>query len=173
MIWPIYALYVLTVAFIRAYKWIELQILKLFSPLIRRKGVKLAASLGVVLHSEQELESENSKKEAVEQSEIALLKCEKYDKLVHIKYSDSSFFTRVANTGLLGLGESYMDGTWDYCNSPEDLTELGTRVLENNMFDLYYNWWNRTLEKLELHTFNLQTRKRAFQVGQVHYDLGM
>ncbi len=172
MIWPIYALYVLTVDFIRVYKWIELQILKVFSPLLRRKGIKLAATLGVVLHSEQDTDSNNSGKGTVEQSEIALLKCEKYDKLVHFKYTNNSLFTRVANTGLLGFGECFMDGTFDYCNSPDDLTEMGTRMLENDMFDLYYNWWNKTLEKLELHTFNLQTRKRAFQVGEVHYDLG-
>lgn len=156
----------LTVALIRAYKWTELQLLKLFSPLLQSQGVKLAASLGVVLYSEQD--SEESEKSLTKGAQ----KIKKYDKLVHMKYTDNSFFTRIANTGLLGFGECFMDGTINYCNSPEELTEMGTRLLENNTIDFYYNWWNKCLEWLELHTFNLQTRQRAFQVGKVHYDLG-
>ncbi len=64
-----------------------------------------------------------------------------------------------------------MDGAFDAKNL-EELTEFGKRLMEHDMMTWYWHPWNRFLEWVELHAFNLQTRKRAFHVVKEHYNLG-
>lgn len=74
---------------------------------------------------------------------------------------------RVLARGSLGLGESYMDGWWD-C---EQLDELISRVLQVRLDEQVGRpgwWWALLRARLT----NLQSLSRAWQVGQVHYDLG-
>ena len=74
---------------------------------------------------------------------------------------------RVLARGSLGLGESYMDGWWD-C---EQLDELISRVLQARLDEQVGRpgwWWALLRARLT----NLQSLSRAWQVGQVHYDLG-
>ncbi len=80
------------------------------------------------------------------------------------------FYAKVLGKWSLGLGESYMDGDWD-C---ERLDEFFTRILRAQLdqkapvrLKLPF-----ILEALRNRLFNLQSRSRAFQVGELHYDVG-
>lgn len=162
----VYSIYVLVVGLIRLYKWVELQVLKLCSPLIHQFGINELKKLGIVTHfpGDPKWREADSKK--------VLSECTKYDSLIHLKVEDTKFFAYVANGGDTAAGEMYMDKRWDECGTEEDLTQFAKRLFEANYFDYYYNWWNSTLTWLELFAFNLQTRERAFQVGVIHYNLG-
>ncbi len=162
----VYFVYTLVVGLIRVYKWLELQILKLFTPLIRRIVKFLLKPLGIVIHcpGEPKCTEDDNKK--------ALSDCTTYDTLIHLNVYDNIFFSMVAKGGSSSSSEMFLDKIWDICGSEEELTQLTKRILEGKMFDYYYYWWNSTLEWLELFAFNLQTRQRAFQVGVVHYNLG-
>ncbi len=167
MIWPVYLFYVLIVGFIRIYKWIELQVLRVFTRLIKSFVKKRLEEAGIVLHCPDDPKWSSTDNKRV------LSKCSpKYDSLIHVNIHDNDFFPRVANSNVLGTMESYLDKNWDVEGTDENSTQFGYRLLKSNSIDMYYNWWNSTLEWLELYAFNLQTRKRAFEVGVVHYDLG-
>ena len=74
---------------------------------------------------------------------------------------------RILARGSLGLGESYMDGWWD-C---ERLDELICRLLHARLDEQAGRpgwWWAVLRARLT----NLQSLRRAWQVGRVHYDLG-
>ena len=74
---------------------------------------------------------------------------------------------RVLSRGSRGLGESYMDGWWD-C---ERVDELICKVLAARLDEQVGRpgwWWALLRARLT----NLQSLGRAWQVGQVHYDLG-
>ena len=74
---------------------------------------------------------------------------------------------RVLSQGSLGLGESYMDGWWD-C---EQLDGFFCRVLQARLDEQVGRpgwWWTLLRARLT----NLQSLRRAWQVGRVHYDLG-
>lgn len=84
-----------------------------------------------------------------------------------IQVYDDSVYDIFLSRNSLALGESYMDKKWD-C---EDLSGMWTKVLSNKI-QIRKNIL--TDPKLFLGTFlsNLQSRKRAFEVGEQHYDLG-
>lgn len=174
MNFAIYCVYVTIVGLIRVIKWIELRVLLLLTPFLKRKAKTVAARIGLVLHCPGDDTNQNSSLSA-EKEQLILEKCKgKYDNLIHIKGNDDSYFAKICNLGTLGLGEAFMEKAWDaYGENWEDVTEVATRALENNLLDLFYRWpTNCFYEWLELHAFNLQTRKKAFEVGKVHYDLG-
>ncbi|ENO13027.2 cyclopropane fatty acyl phospholipid synthase [Marinobacter nanhaiticus D15-8W] len=74
---------------------------------------------------------------------------------------------RVFAGGSMGLGESYMDGDWEV----EQLDEFFNRVmrahLEQKVRPSTVIW-----QALKSRFFNRQSLKRAYQVGEQHYDLG-
>lgn len=74
---------------------------------------------------------------------------------------------RVLARGSLGLGESYMDGWWD-C---EQLDEFICRVLRARL-DEKVGRSALMLQSVRSRLFNLQNLRRAWKVGEVHYDLG-
>ncbi|HEY7774965.1 MAG TPA: cyclopropane fatty acyl phospholipid synthase [Kineobactrum sp.] len=76
-------------------------------------------------------------------------------------------FERVSARGSLGLGESYMDGAWDAQQLDEFFTRLFRAALDQKVKPL-----GLILHGLRNRLFNLQTLQRAWQVGEVHYDLG-
>jgi cyclopropane-fatty-acyl-phospholipid synthase len=87
-----------------------------------------------------------------------------WDPQVH----DQKFYRRVLTEGSLGLGESYMDEWWD-C---EKLDEFFCRVLYTHLDrEVKRNKW-LLLTVLRARAFNMQSRKRAFQIGERHYDTG-
>jgi len=92
-----------------------------------------------------------------------------------IQVHDQRFYDRVIHQGLLGLGESYMDGWWD-C---QKLDEFFYRVIKANLeqevkadgrqlFSLFLTKLN-LLKRILL---NVQNRRRALKSAQSHYDLG-
>ena len=69
--------------------------------------------------------------------------------------------------GSLGLGESYMKGWWD-C---QQLDEFIARLLAARLDERAGNAV-MLLQALRAQLFNLQSLRRAWRVGEVHYDLG-
>jgi cyclopropane-fatty-acyl-phospholipid synthase len=85
-----------------------------------------------------------------------------------IKVHDERFFARVLAGGTLGFGEAYMDGWWD-C---EALDEMCSRAISARLDERFtYSPRNLLAFAISLLT-NRQSRRRARQVGEVHYDLG-
>lgn len=85
-----------------------------------------------------------------------------------IQVKNPRLFKRVLQEGSLGLGESYMDGWWE-CDRLDIFFDKVLRAgletqLPHNIKD--------TLRIAVARLFNLQSRKRAWQVGKEHYDLG-
>jgi cyclopropane-fatty-acyl-phospholipid synthase len=85
-----------------------------------------------------------------------------------IKVKDNNFYTRVMTRGSLGLGESYMDGWWD-C---QRLDEFFYRVLRTDIESRVRKNWTIFISILRARVFNLQSRRRALQIGEKHYDTG-
>jgi cyclopropane-fatty-acyl-phospholipid synthase len=84
-----------------------------------------------------------------------------------IRVKDRDFFPKVALHGSLGLGESYMAGDWE-C---EGLDDLVCRVFRSGIPGRA----KRTAEVnawLKSRLTNMQRKGRAFNIGQVHYDIG-
>jgi cyclopropane-fatty-acyl-phospholipid synthase len=77
------------------------------------------------------------------------------------------FYGRLLSGGRLAAGESYMDGWWD----AEALDELCTRVHQDDLAAKVGKWETMWLALNEL-VFNRQTKSRAAEVAQEHYDLG-
>src|SRR3990167_5385244 len=87
-----------------------------------------------------------------------------WDIVVH----DDRFYHRVLSQGSLGLGESYMDGWWDSGHLDEGVSRIIRADIEKRIkinARLVLNYARATLT-------NLQSRSRAFQIGERHYDIG-
>ncbi|MDX5363878.1 MAG: cyclopropane fatty acyl phospholipid synthase [Pseudazoarcus pumilus] len=74
---------------------------------------------------------------------------------------------RILARGSLGLGEAYMEGWWD-CDR---LDEFFARVLAAHLDEKVGNM-TMMMQGLRARLFNLQSMRRAWQVGQEHYDIG-
>ncbi|MBB3182812.1 cyclopropane-fatty-acyl-phospholipid synthase [Halomonas fontilapidosi] len=85
-----------------------------------------------------------------------------------IRVLHPDFFSRVLHQGTLGLGEAYMDGWWE-CDS---IDELATRLLLNGLGDHARSTTERLKYRLQAGFLNLQSKARAYMVGEAHYDLG-
>lgn len=84
-----------------------------------------------------------------------------------IQVHDSSFYQRVLSSGPLGLGEAYMDGLWD-CEALDDLVyQLLRADLEHHISPL-----KLLLLVVQSKIVNLQSPRRAFHIGEHHYDVG-
>lgn len=85
-----------------------------------------------------------------------------------IKVRNEKLYERVLTQGSLGLGEAYMEKWWD-C---EKLDEFFCRSLRFGLEEKI----NRNLKILfglmVAKTFNRQPKKRAFHIGEKHYDMG-
>lgn len=85
-----------------------------------------------------------------------------------IKVNNPRFYRRVLADSSLGLGEAYMDGWWD-CKAIDQFffrvlrADLGSKIKPNAKL---------VLEILKAKLFNLQSKSRAFIVGEKHYDIG-
>jgi cyclopropane-fatty-acyl-phospholipid synthase len=87
-----------------------------------------------------------------------------------IQVKDDAIYQRILTSGSLGFGESYMDGDWD---CPR-LDELFTRLMRADIDEKVAGWFKlrMVLEQLRRYLFNPQSSRRAFQVGERHYDIG-
>ena len=86
-----------------------------------------------------------------------------WDMQVH----DDRLYDRILAKGTLGLGEAYMDGWWDCAQLDQFICNVMRAGLRKHIAPLSLLW-----PMLRARLFNLQHRGRAFQVGEVHYDLG-
>lgn len=87
-----------------------------------------------------------------------------------IQVFDERVYSLILAKGSLGFGEAYMDGMWE-C---ESLDQLFHRLLNVDVEEKIDGWSRvRLLGEILRHgLFNLQSNKRAFQVGEQHYDIG-
>jgi cyclopropane-fatty-acyl-phospholipid synthase len=85
-----------------------------------------------------------------------------------LQVHDPRFYERVLSDGSLGVGESYMDGWWD-CDS---IDEMINRALKLNLDVRIGQAWKLIFPLLKARLFNQQSRSKAFEVGEAHYDLG-
>lgn len=85
-----------------------------------------------------------------------------------IQVNNNRFYRRVLSEVELGLGESYMDGWWD-C---EALDQFIDRVMRAKLDQKVRGNWKIVLHALQYRLLNMQKLKRAFEVGEKHYDIG-
>jgi len=81
---------------------------------------------------------------------------------------DPRAYPRILSQGNLGLGEAYMDGWWE-C---EQLDEFIHRALRANLEAQVSISWQEAWQLLSGLLANLQSKARAYMVGERHYDLG-
>jgi cyclopropane-fatty-acyl-phospholipid synthase len=85
-----------------------------------------------------------------------------------IQVHDERFFKRAVTEVELGLGESYMDGWWNV----EKLDDMIFRVIRADLQNkIKYNL-KVALQLSGFYFINMQARRRAFIIGERHYDLG-
>lgn len=85
---------------------------------------------------------------------------------IQVRHPD--FFPRVLHQGTLGLGEAYMDGWWD-CDQIDEMANL---LLRHGLAERAHTPSERLMYRLQSGFFNLQSKARAYIVGEAHYDLG-
>jgi cyclopropane-fatty-acyl-phospholipid synthase len=77
------------------------------------------------------------------------------------------FYSRVLGHGTLGLGEAWMEGWWD-CRA---LDELVARAWAAEL-PRKIRAWRDMPRIIQARLFNLQHGRRAFRIGEHHYDIG-
>ncbi len=110
-----------------------------------------------------------SKSEALVRELLALAEIEvngshPWDIQVH----DDRLYDRIVQKTEVGFGEAYMDGWWD----AEAIDELITRVLLADLRSILKGDYTLAIKAFATRLFNLQSKARAFEVGEHHYDLG-
>ena len=87
-----------------------------------------------------------------------------------IQVNDDRLYARIYRDGSLGLAEAYMEGWWD-C---EKLDVLFTKAIGANLSENLVGLVRIKIALISVahKIFNFQTVKRAFQVGEQHYDIG-
>lgn len=85
-----------------------------------------------------------------------------------IKVYDDAFYKRAVTEGELGIGESYMDGWWD----AEKIDEMIYRILRAQLDKKIRRKFSILFKLFTARLFNLQSKKKAFIIGERHYDLG-
>jgi len=80
---------------------------------------------------------------------------------------NQALFQRILAQGSLGFGEAYMDGWWD-CPAIDQLVFHAMRArLDSKLHSL-----TLLFDALRARLTNRQSRRRAFQVGEHHYNIG-
>jgi cyclopropane-fatty-acyl-phospholipid synthase len=105
-------------------------------------------------------------KKILQQAGIRINGAQPWDMQVH----DPHVFDRILQTWSLGLGESYMDGQWD-C---QRLDEFFYRLMRQDLDESVHGFARLRLlyEVARAKALNLQSKDRAFQVGEQHYNAG-
>jgi cyclopropane-fatty-acyl-phospholipid synthase len=85
-----------------------------------------------------------------------------------MKVHNVQLYSRVLSDGSLGLGEAYVDGWWDV---PE-LDQFFFKTLHANLYNQVQFSWSWLWAYIKAKVINLQSKARAFEIGERHYDLG-
>ena len=85
-----------------------------------------------------------------------------------LQVKNEAFYGRVLREGSLGFGEAYMDGWWE-C---EQLDELICRLMSHDIKGQLKPNFAVMRDALLAVLTNRQNKKRAFQIGEAHYDAG-
>ena len=85
-----------------------------------------------------------------------------------IQVHNEHLYPRVISQGSLGFGEAYMDGWWD-C---ERLDELVARLLKEDVRKKLKANLPVIIDALAVRLTNRQNKRRAFAIGEAHYDVG-
>lgn len=86
-----------------------------------------------------------------------------------IQIHNEGFYARVLSGGALGLGESYMDGWWDCKAVDQFMTRLLGGRLDKIVKGSSLSFF---MMLLRARFSNAQSAKRAYIVGEEHYDTG-
>lgn len=85
-----------------------------------------------------------------------------------MKVLNREFYPRVLSQASTGLGESYMDGWWE---TPA-LEVLIEKLLRADLKNKIKGDWRLWVLPAQAMLFNLQSKARAYQVAEAHYDIG-
>ncbi|MEK7540453.1 MAG: cyclopropane fatty acyl phospholipid synthase [Patescibacteria group bacterium] len=85
-----------------------------------------------------------------------------------IQVHNEKLFDRVLAQGSLGLGEAYMDGWWDV----QSLDQFFTRVLNARLETKIPRNIGLIFSAVKARLMNQQSKSKAFEVGEAHYDIG-
>jgi cyclopropane-fatty-acyl-phospholipid synthase len=84
-----------------------------------------------------------------------------------VRVTDPRVYQRVLRDGTLGIGESFVDGWWD-CQA---LDQMIDKVVRARLPSVLGRSWILLAHLVRARLFNRQAA-RAFEVGEVHYDVG-
>ena len=85
-----------------------------------------------------------------------------------MRVADGRVFGRILREGTLGLGEAYVDGWWD---APK-LDEFFHKVVAADLKRKVGLSWPLIKTVIRAAFLNLQSYRRAFEIGERHYDNG-
>jgi cyclopropane-fatty-acyl-phospholipid synthase len=85
-----------------------------------------------------------------------------------IQVHDERLYSRVLSGGSLALGESYMDGWWDV----KSLDQFFYRILGADLDQKVRGFKNIVWLGLRAVVTNMQAKRRAYNIGEKHYDIG-
>jgi cyclopropane-fatty-acyl-phospholipid synthase len=85
-----------------------------------------------------------------------------------IQIYNKEFYRRAITEGDLGLGESYMDGWWE----AEKVDQLLYKILKAKLDEKIRLKFSILLRLLAARLINPQSKRKAFNIGEKHYDLG-
>lgn len=89
---------------------------------------------------------------------------EPWDMQIH----NDKLFDRVMKEGSIGLGEAYMDGWWE----TGQLDEFSNRILRAELDRHFTGILAKVLKNVTSLFHNHQNSKKAYEVGERHYDVG-
>ena len=84
-----------------------------------------------------------------------------------IQIHNDEFYRRAITEGELGMGESYMDEWWD----AEQIDQLIFRISKARLDEKIQRKISILANLFILNLFNLQSKRRAFIIGEKHYDI--
>ena len=84
-----------------------------------------------------------------------------------VQVHDDRLYRRVLAGGALAMAEAYMDGWWDCAALDELVCRLRSAELEKAVRP-----WQMAWMVLKAKALNLQSRRRAYEIGERHYDQG-
>jgi cyclopropane-fatty-acyl-phospholipid synthase len=107
---------------------------------------------------------ENTVRDILAIAGIEINGCNPWD----IQINNNAFYKRVLANVELNLGESYMDGWWNCEQIDEMMFKIISAKLEEKVTPKISITYDVLLAKLT----NLQSSKKAFNIGEKHYNLG-